>query len=102
DALVDAFDEVRKPCALATTEKSVFVLHVEQLGRVDVDEGRNASVGRAILLRQPGDDVRGVCARFAAWLIDRDDVAAGTECPIEAVDDVFGERGDAALTRRKR
>ncbi len=66
-----------------------------------VGRGGRVDIGRAVVLRDARQDPRVVGALLGARFVDCDDLAAEAERIFEAVDDIFCERGDAALPGRE-
>ena len=99
--LFQLFEEIEKPRALGAAEETVLVLYVDQTRVAGVDERSRRAVRSAIVLGQTGHDVGRVDALAAAGLVDRDNLAIGTESLIETRNHIDREGRDPALPWRE-
>src|SRR5579863_1879152 len=100
DRLAHAIEQVDQPFAALAAEQSVFVLDVQQLGGMRIHETRDLPVAVAIVFGEALHHLRRITPRFAARLVDRDDVATQTECPAIRFEDILRKGRYAALARR--
>src|SRR5580700_822127 len=102
DGLLESPNEIDEPLAALSAEEPVFVLNVDQINGILVDEARRCRVTCPFVLRDPADDFGGIPADVTARFVERDNRTRNAKRAIVCVDYILRKGGNSALAGRVR